>query len=399
MQNTTIRAALVSTNSISQGESVAILWKPLFELGIHIDFAYRTFRWDSEAKSKAHVHCVIIGFSTAPNTVKKRIYTGDRYQEANNINGYLLDADNAFVESRNEPLCNVPEIGIGNKPIDGGQYLFTKEEMDVFLKTEPIAVKWFKPWYGAKEFISRKPRYCLWLGDCPPNELRKMPACMKRVQAVRELRLASKSEGTVKLADAPTRFHVENMPQGTYIVVPEVSSERRRYVPMGFMSSDVLCSNKVRIMPGGSLYHFGILTSNVHMAWMRAVCGRLKSDYSYSINVVYNNFPWPTPTEAQKQKIEETAQAILDARALYPDSSLADLYDELTMPPELRHAHQENDRAVMQAYGFDVKNTTEASCVAALMRMYQAMTATAKGEGADENSAKGKGRKPAKRTA
>ena len=236
MAGTSIRAALVSTNSVTQGEAVANLWKPLFESGVHIDFAHRTFRWDSEAKIKAHVHCVIVGFSTAPNVTPKTLFTSERAQVVQNINGYLLDADNVFVESRSKPLCDVPEIGIGNKPIDGGNYLFTKEEMDEFLKIEPAAGKWFKPWYGSQEFINRCPRYCLWLGDCPPNELRKMPECMKRVEAVRQLRFASKSAGTVKLADTPTRFHVENMPEGTYIVVPEVSSERRCYVPMGFMT-------------------------------------------------------------------------------------------------------------------------------------------------------------------
>ena len=373
MAGTPIRTALVSTNSVTQGEAVANLWKPLFESGAHIDFAHRTFRWDSEVKTKAHVHCVIVGFSTAPNATPKTLFTSERAQVVQNINGYLLDAENVFVESRKKPICDVPEIGIGNKPIDGGNYLFTKEEMDEFLKMEPAAEKWFKPWYGSQEFINRSPRYCLWLGDCPPNELRKMPECMKRVEAVCQLRLASKSAGTVKLADAPTRFHVENMPQGTYIVVPEVSSERRRYVPMGFMDDSVLCSNKVRLMPDATLYHFGILTSNVHMAWMRAVCGRLKSDYDYSIKIVYNNFPWPEATEPQKKKIEQTAQGILDARNLYPDSSLADLYDPLTMPPELLKAHQANDRAVMQGYGFNIKEMSEADCVAELMKMYQKM--------------------------
>lgn len=371
MQGTEIRSALVSTNSVSQGESVANLWKPLFQLGVHIDFAYRTFRWDSEASSKAHVHCVIIGFSIAPNKNKKFLYTGDRAQIVQNINGYLLDADNVFVESRSKPICDVPEIGIGNKPIDGGNYLFTKEEMEQFINDEPQSQQYFKPWYGSQEFINRCPRYCLWLGDCSPNELRKMPACMRRVEAVREMRLSSKSAGTVKLADKPTRFHVENMPTGTYVVIPEVSSERRKYIPMGFMTPDILCSNLVKIVPDATLYHFGILTSNVHMAWMRAVCGRLKSDYRYSKDIVYNNFPWPTPTEAQKAKIEQTAQAILDARAMYPDCSLADLYDEVTMPPELRRAHQANDKAVMQAYGFWGKLNTETACVAELMKMYQ----------------------------
>ena len=374
MNETAIRSALVSTNSVSQGESVANLWKPLFQAGVHIDFAHRTFRWDSEAKIKAHVHCVIIGFSTAPNPAPKVLYTSDRNQIVQNINGYLLDAENVFVESRSKPLCNVPEIGIGNKPIDGGNYLFTKEEMDDFLQKEPEAKTYFKPWYGSQEFINRCPRYCLWLGDCPPNELRKMPECLKRVEAVRELRLESKSAGTRKLANTPTRFHVENMPKSTYVVIPEVSSERRKYVPMGFMTPDILCSNLVKIVPEATLFHFGVLTSNVHMAWMRAVCGRLEMRYRYSKDIVYNNFPWPTPTDAQKAKIEQTAQAILDARALYPDASLADLYDELTMPPELRTAHQQNDRAVMQAYGFSVRDMTESTCVAALMKMYQQLT-------------------------
>lgn len=378
MDGTAVRSALVSTNSVTQGESVANLWKPLFEAGVHIDFAHRTFRWDSEAKMKAHVHCVIVGFSVAPNSKPKVIFASDRPQIAENINGYLLDADNVFVESRNKPICDVPEIGIGNKPIDGGNYLFTEEEMQEFVEKEPASEKWFKPWYGSQEFINRNPRYCLWLGDCPPNELRKMPECMKRVEAVRQFRLSSSSAGTVKLAEKPTHFHVENMPKENYILLPKVSSERRRYIPMGFMTPDCLSSDLVFIIPDATLYHFGILTSNVHMAWMRAVCGRLKSDYRYSKDVVYNNFPWPTPTEEQKAKIEETAQAILDARALYPDSSLADLYDETTMPPELRKAHQQNDKAVMRAYGFDIKTTTETSCVAELMKMYQRLTETAR---------------------
>lgn len=374
MQDTSMRAALVSTNSVVQGESVAILWKPLFAQGVHFDFAHRTFRWDSEASAKAHVHCVIIGFSVAPNAAPRRLFTGDRMQMVSNINGYLIDADNIFVGSRSKPLCDVPEIGIGNQPIDGGNYLFSEEEMHAFIKKEPASARWFKPWIGAHEFINRYFRYCLWLGDCPPHALRKMPECLKRVEAVREFRLASKRASTVRLAETPTRFLVENMPKGNYIVVPEVSSERRRYVPIGFMGPEVLCSNKVRLMPSGTLYHFGILTSNVHMAWMRVVSCRLKSDYSYSINLVYNNFPWPDPADAQKKAIEETAQAILDARALYPDSSLADLYDEVAMPPALRKAHQQNDRAVMQAYGFWGRLNSESDCVAALMEMYAELT-------------------------
>ena len=346
MRGTTIRTALVSTNSVCQGETVANLWKPLLDEGTHIDFAYRTFIWDNEASNKAHVHCVIVGFSTAENEKKPVIFDGESVTQAKNINGYLIDADNVFVESRSTPICAIPEIGIGNKPIDGGFYLFEKEEMDEFLRKEPGASQYFHPWYGSREFINRAPRYCLWLGECSPSELRKMPECIKRIEAVKEYRLASPSAGTVKLAEKPTRFHVENMPKGNYIVIPEVSSQARRYVPMGYMDDTVLCSNKVRLMPDATLYHFGVLTSNVHMAWMRTVCGRLKSDYDYSVKIVYNNFPWPDPTDAQKTKIEQTAQAILDARALYPDASLADLYDPVTMPPELLKAHQANDRAV-----------------------------------------------------
>ncbi len=374
IKGTSVRVALVSTNSVSQGESVANLWKPLFADGVHFDFAHRTFRWDSEASIKAHVHCVIIGFSTAPNSKPKVIYSSERPQIVRNINGYLLNAENIFVESRNKPLCDIPPIGIGNKPIDGGNYLFTEEQKDEFVKKEPLSEKWFRPWIGSDEFINRYYRYCLWLGDCPPNELRKMPECMKRVQAVREYRLSSPSAGTVKLADTPTRFHVENMPKSNYIVIPEVSSEKRKYVPMGFLSPEILCSNLVKIVSNATLYHFGVLTSNVHMAWMRAVSGRLKSDYRYSKDIVYNNFPWPAPTEEQKAKIEQTAQAILDARALYPDSSFADLYDELTMPVELRRAHQQNDKAVMQAYGFDYIKMTESECVSELMKMYKELT-------------------------
>ena len=374
IKGTSVRVALVSTNSVSQGESVANLWKPLFADGVHFDFAHRTFRWDSEASIKAHVHCVIIGFSTAPNSKPKVIYSSERPQIVRNINGYLLNAENIFVESRNKPLCDIPPIGIGNKPIDGGNYLFTEEQKDEFVKKEPLSEKWFRPWIGSDEFINRYYRYCLWLGDCPPNELRKMPECMKRVQAVREYRLSSPSAGTVKLADTPTRFHVENMPKSNYIVIPEVSSEKREYVPMGFLSPEILCSNLVKIVSNATLYHFGVLTSNVHMAWMRAVCGRLETRYRYSKDIVYNNFPWPAPTEEQKAKIEQTAQAILDARALYPDSSFADLYDELTMPVELRRAHQQNDKAVMQAYGFDYKTMTESECVSELMKMYRTLS-------------------------
>ncbi len=377
LASTQIRAAFVSTNSITQGEQVAAVWKPLFELfGIHIDFGYRTFKWSNEAKGKAAVHCVIVGFSAAHNA-HRALYDGDVITIADNINSYLVNAPDIFVESRRTPLCNVPPIGIGNKPIDGGNYLFTEPEKEDFLRKEPQAAKWFRPWVGSDEFINGYRRHCLWLGDCPPAELRKMPEAMKRIEAVRQFRLASSSAPTRKLADTPRRFHVENMPDSNYIVVPRVSSERRRYIPMGFLTPDVICSDSVEIIPDATLYHFGILTSNVHMAWVRTVCGRLKSDYRYSKDIVYNNFPWPAASNEQQAAIEVLAQAVIDARALFAGSSLADLYDPLTMPPELLKAHRTLDAAVMKLYGFSIKDTTEAGCVAALMERYRQLVRSA----------------------
>jgi len=373
MDGTQIRAALVSTNSITQGEQPAILWKPLYERGIRINFAHRTFRWDSESTIKAHVHCVIVGFSYQNETSLLFDESG-RADNVSQINPYLFDAPSVLIESRNHPLCNVPEIGIGNKPIDGGNYLFTKAEMEEFIKKEPASAPFFKPWYGSEEFIHRCPRYCLWLGDCSPAVIRSMPECLKRVQAVREFRLASKNPGTQKIAEKPTRFHVENMPTGNYIVIPEVSSEKRRYIPIGFQSPDVLSSNLLKVMPDATLYHFGILMSCVHMAWTRVVCGRLKSDYRYSINIVYNNFPWPDATEEQKKQIEVMAQRILVVRDKFPDCSLADLYDETAMPPELRKAHQANDKAVMKLYGYKT-DMPEPAIVADLMKRYQELIA------------------------
>ena len=369
-QNKAVRTALVSTNSISQGEQVALLWKPFFERGIHIDFGYRTFKWSNEARGKAAVHCVIVGFSFSGRKTKV-IYDGEERQDARNINGYLVDTENISIESRSKPLCNVPEIGIGNKPIDGGHYLFTEAEKNEFLLKEPLAEKYFRVWLGSEEFINGKKRYCLWLGDCPPAELKKMPECMKRVESVRQVRLASKSAPTRKLAEKPRRFHVENMPTTEYIVVPEVSSERRTYIPIGFLPPEVLASNLVKIIPNATLYHFGILTSSVHNSWMRAVAGRLKSDYRYSKDIVYNNFPWPDGlAEKQKAKVEELAQKVLDARNLYPDSSLADLYDPLSMPPELVKAHTALDNAVLDLYGLS-RQSTEGEIVAELLNRYQ----------------------------
>ena len=373
IKDTDIEVAFVSTNSICQGEQTAILWKPLMQNGININFAYHTFIWDSEASLKAHVHCIIVGFSFK-NRKEKYIYDNKTVKKVDTINAYLINAPIVFIESRNKPLIDVPQIGIGNKPIDGGNYLFTEDEMLEFIKKEPNSQKWFRPWIGAQEFINRKTRYCLFVKNCPPEELRKMPEVLKRIENVKQFRLESKSDGTIKLAETPLKFHVENIPSSNYLLIPRVSSERRRYIPMGYISEETMCSDSVHITTTASLYHFGILTSNVHMAWMRSVAGRLKSDYRYSKDIVYNNFPWPNITDIQKAKIEKTAQAILDARALYPNSSLADLYDELTMPSELRKAHQNNDRAVMEAYGFKANSSfTESMCVAELMKMYQSL--------------------------
>ena len=373
IKGTNIKAAFVSTNSIAQGEQVAILWKNLFEAGVHFDFAYRTFVWDSEANAKAHVHCVIIGFSTGNRTGAKYIYAeSGRPKKVDSINAYLIDADDVFIENRSTTICKgVPQARSGNKPIDDGNYLFEPDEYKAFITKEPKSKKWFRPWIGSREFINRKERYCLWLGDCPPEELRKMPECKKRVENVRLFRLNSKSAGTVKLAQTPTRFHVETILDKPFLVMPLTSSERRRYVPIGFLTPNFLASNLVVVVSDATIYDFGVLTSNVFMSWMRAVCGRLKSDYRITKDNVYNNFPWPTPTPAQKAKIEQTAQEILDARAHYPYTSLADLYDPLTMPSDLLKAHQQNDKAVMQAYGMPIRGTTEEDCVAILMQMYK----------------------------
>ena len=372
---TCIRIAFVSTNSITQGEQVAPLWETLYKrYCIHIDFAYRTFRWDSEANMKAHVHCVIIGFSTTKSGNIKHIYTDDRIQTAENINPYLIDAPNVFISSRSTPICNIAPMVYGNKPTDGGHLILTKEEKNSVLLEEPKLDRWIKPYIGSVEFINKKVRYCFWLKGITPSELRASKILSARVEAVRKMRSESTAAPTRAKADTPHLFFFISQPAGNYLMVPRVSSQNRRYIPIGFMPSNIIASDSCSIIPDATLYHFGIMTSNVHMAWMRTVCGRLKSDYRYSGSVVYNNFPWPTPTDEQKAKIEQTAQAILDARALYPDSSLADLYDETTMPPELRKAHQQNDKAVMRAYGFDIKTTTETSCVAELMRMYQKLT-------------------------
>ena len=374
MQGTDIFTALVSTNSITQGEQVASVWKPLYNrFGIHIDFAYRTFRWDSEASIKAHVHCVIVGFSSTKRNKIKVLFDNGLFKESSNINAYLIDAPDVFVESRTKPICKVLEMTSGNRPADGGHLIIEEDEYDDFIKKDPLAVKYLKRLSGATEFINNKKRWCLWLVGVSPAEIRKMPEVLRRIELCKEDRLNG-AEDRQKLALTPSLFRETKNPD-TAIVVPRHSSESRKYIPLGFIGKEMILTDAAMCIPYASRYDFGILTSNVHMAWVRAVCGRIKSDYRYSKDVVYNNFPWPNPTDEQKATIEQTAQAILDARALYPDASLADLYDELTMPPELRKAHQANDKAVMAAYGFPVKNFTESDCVAALMKMYQELTA------------------------
>lgn len=354
IEGTTIPVGFVSTNSITQGEQVGVLWSQMFKRGVKINFAYTTFVWTSEARGTAHVHCVIVGFSMQESQ-RKLLFEehGGTVMErkVHNISPYLVEGSDIVITNRSKTLCDVPEIGIGNKPIDGGNYLFTEEEKNEFIKREPTALPYLRKWIGAEEFINGWNRWCLWLGDCPPEELRKMKECMKRVEAVRRKRLESSSASTRQLADRPTRFHVENMPDKPFLVIPCVSSERRPYVPMGIVTPDTLVSNLCMILPNATLYHFGILTSQLHMDWMRRVCGRLKSDYRYTGKLVYNNFPWPmNVSDSNRKKVEEKAQAVLDARTKFPNSSFADLYDPRSMPAALAKAHRELDMAVDRCY-------------------------------------------------
>ena len=376
IQNTGIQVGFVSTNSICQGSQVPILWYVLMnDYHIHINFAYRTFKWNSESNDKAAVFCVIVGFGTQ-EWKKKRIYHDAIYiSEAKNINPYLLPGDDIFIVAQKETLCDVPKMCFGNQPRDGGYFILSEEERDAMLQQEPMLERWIRSYIGAEEFINGKKRYCLWLKKASPLDIKQSRILYERVAAVRQFRESSSAKTTQGYAKVPHLFAQLTQPDDMpYLIVPRVSSERREYIPIGYMPADVVSSDAVQIIPNASLYHFGVLTSAMHMGWMRVVCGRLKSDYRYSKEQVYNCFPWPSPTEAQKAKIEQTAQAILDARANYPDCSLAVLYDKVTMPAELRKAHQENDRAVMVAYGFKPGQTTESDCVAELFRMYQEMT-------------------------
>ena len=370
IKNTNIECALVSTNSISQGVQVAILWEELINNGLFINFAHKTFIWDSEATLKAHVHCVIIGFSYKQRDEKK-IFDNGRMQKVPYINAYLLNAPNIFIKRLTHPICNVPEIYQGVIAVDNGNLCLTENEKNNLIKSDPYLEKYIKPYIGTDELLNNKKKYCLWLRNITPQEIRKSNSLMKRLEKVKEFRENSNRINTKKNAATPHLFEKDFTAKNNYIAIPRISSERRKYIPMCYLESYIIPNDKLFVMENGNLYDFGVLESNVHTAWVKVVCGRLKSDPIYSNQIVYNNFPWPKSTTQQKEKIEKTAEMILDARAKYPNSSLADLYDELTMPLELRKAHQLNDIAVMEAYGFDWRHMTESDCVAKLMEMYQ----------------------------
>jgi hypothetical protein len=377
---TGVRTAFVSTNSISQGEQVGILWGELLnKYHIKLHFAHRTFKWGNDARGKAAVHCVIVGF--APFDVSdKRIWDYEKpdsdahERKVRNINPYLVDVADVLIAKRTTPICAVPDIRFGNQPIDGGHFILNEDERAALLKQEPAAEKFIRPFLGADEFINNIPRYCLWLQDARPDELRNLPLVMQRVQAVKAFRLESKRSVTNDLAATPTLFAYVSHPSSHYLLLPSVSSERRNFIPIGFMPPEVIASNLCLIIPNATLYHFGVLTSTMHMAWVRYTCGRLKSDYRYSNSIVYNNYPWPDEqTDKQREAVESAAQTVLDARAQFPQSSLADLYDPLTMPPVLVKAHQALDRAVDACYR-KAAFANDAQRVEFLFERYQQLT-------------------------
>ncbi|WP_343233276.1 type IIL restriction-modification enzyme MmeI [Streptococcus dysgalactiae] len=376
MHNTNIRTAFVSTNSICQGDQVSSVWKPLYDrFSIKIDFAYQTFKWESEASQKAGVYCVIIGFSSKIVIKSKILFSRDNANKVNQITPYLTEGKVTFIENRSNPISHVIPMTTGNRPADGGSLIIEADEYKEFIKKEPNAQKFIKKLTGGSEFINKKDRYCLWLVNASPSEIQSMPLVLKRIEECRQARLTGATDRK-KLADTPHLFREQKNPD-TYLAIPQVSSSSRRYIPIGFLNSEIIPTDLVRIIENATIYEFAILTSNVHMAWMRAVAGRLGDGYRYSNKIVYNNFPWPETNDNHKEKILKTGQAILDARMQYPESSLADLYDELTMPVELRKSHQENDKAVMEAYGMikliDGKKTwlTESETVAKLFEMYE----------------------------
>ena len=370
-----IYTAFVSTNSICQGESVPTFWKGMVEKGAEIVFAYRTFVWNSEASEKAAVHCVIVGFALKGDRRQKLIFDNNTIIEAAHINPYLREADDIWINNRsNFMLFKNPKMVKGSEPTDGGN-LFLSETDKLNLESQyPVLKKYIRPFLGGREFLNEPQgicnRYCLWFEGGNPKDYAGIQIIKERLEKIKDIRLSSSSDRIRKMADYPYLFCQNRQSSSSYMIIPRVSSENRRYIPFGFVGPDIICGDTNYMIPEASEYMFGVMISNVHMAWVRVTCGRLKSDYRYSPSV-YNNFPWPTPTDVQKAAIEKSAQGILDARALYPDASLADLYDPLTMPPELRKAHTANDRAVMQAYGMPIKETDEASCVAWLMRLYQ----------------------------
>lgn len=369
-QGSKCEAAFVSTNSVSQGQMVGDLWSFLKKkYSISINFAWKSFVWDSESSNTANVHVVIIGFAAFPRT-NKFLFSGNVCKKVSNISPYLIDGADILILSRKKPICDVPKIAMGNQAMDGGNLIIEEKDYEEFIAKEPQAIPYIKRYMMGYEFINNKKRWCLWLVNCSPSQLRNMPCVMKRVKAVREMRAASRDAGARKKAETPMLFREQRNP-AKFIAIPITSSQGRRYVPIGYLDEKTIAGNTLFIIEEASLYDFGILTSNVHMAWMRTVGARMKSDYRYSKDIVYNNFPWPNPTDMQRKKIEQTAQTILNIRTLYHDSSLADLYDELAMPSDLRKAHQQNDIAVMQAYGFSIRDTTEETCVAELMRLYQ----------------------------
>ena len=381
IQDTKIKVGFVSTNSIVQGEQTSILWgQMLNKYKIKIHFAHRTFKWSNEAKGNAAVYCVIVGFANY-DTNNKSIFEyedikGEAHEiKAKNINQYLVDAKDFFITKRTSPLCSVPKMFKGSQPTDGGNFLFTEEEKNEFLAKEPKASKYIKPLISAHEFINGEKRYCLWLIDAEPSELKQMPHLLNRIEGVRQMRLKSSKQATVKWASQPTLFTENRQPKDNYILIPSHSSENRNYIPIGFMTKDDILNNSCLSVPNATLFHFGIMTSLMHMAWVKSICGRLESRYRYSNEIVYTNYPWPdNPNEKQVKAIEKAAQKVLDARLEFPKSSLSDLYDPLTMPPVLIKAHNELDKAVDLAYRPQAF-TSEANRMVFLFELYEKYTA------------------------
>lgn len=375
--DTQIKVGFVSTNSILQGEQAGILWNPLFKnYGVKIHFAHRTFTWNNEAKGNAAVKVIIIGFACF-NVANKLIFEYSNSSEflgsrkVKNINPYLIEGQDIAIMPTGKPICNIPKIINGSKPVDGGNLILSEEQRIEFINSEPLSEKFIKQFAGAEDYIKGKTRYCLWLKDVFPAELKLMPLVLGRIQKVREFRLKSPKEYTRKKADFPMLFEQIRQPESDFILIPRVSSENRKYIPLGFLTKDIIVSDTATFVPDATHFHFGVLTSEMHMAWVRVVCGRLKSDFRYSNDIVYNNFPWPkNPSEKNKALVEEKAQKVLDTRAKYPDSSLADLYDPLLMPPDLVKTHQELDRAVDQCYR-PQPFTTEMARIEYLFELYE----------------------------